>query len=893
MRSTATRLILAATLLFAVTVSPATVTWDGDAGDFIWHNPANWSGDAVPRADDDAVIDVPGEVTIVSGMNVSIQSLSCQNNLSLTGGTFGVTAGSSVIEGNFSTEGGPTLSATGPDTTFVCNAGVDANGASFEASNGASLSLPNLVSYSKGPGCAFVNWRATGPNSALDLPGLANLTGATCANLSIHASSGGRILLPNLTTINDGILSILADGPDSHVDLAALTESQAITRTVAFESRNSGTLTMPRFPGGSTVTIALRSGGILPVTQLRQLSGFIVDGMTADFPSLTNLVSDDVLVDGGAVVTLAALERHQNEPGCVVNSWRATGPNSVLSFPNLISLAGPDCGSLSIRATAGGTILLDQLPVITEGALNVLADGAGSRVHLDTLELSTAVNRIVRFESRNGGTVHIPMLPGGPMVAVTLQSGGVLPVSQLTQLKGLSVAGMTVGFPALTNLHKADVSISQGAVVTLPNQIHHDQGDGCAVNNWDVTGAGSRLELPALRQLTGSPCGRLSIRGLAGGAIALNQLVAVTEGTLIFMADGADSLVSLESLEQSTAALYPVTFEASHNGSIHAPFLAGGPTVTIAIRSGGSLPVGQLRSVQSLIVSDTTLDLTDVTQFLNGNLTVGEGAILRLPGLLHHDQGDPCAVNTWTVSGNGSLLDLSALTNLVGGRCGYLTITAANAGVADLRHLSSITEGSIIVRSDGPGSHIDLRSLERFLSPSAASIVTATNGGDLLLNKSGTVFSGVHVELTADTPGLPETSIAATNLALYATPWHSYRLEYQDRAAPSTPWNLFRRVPLTNTFQNLGKAAPPGFTIRTIEFIADPFAIELTTIAGSGVQPVLYGPPGITLLVQTSDTPHSPETWFSIGSFPFTNSFRILPTEPLTTPLRFFQVDEP
>jgi hypothetical protein len=893
MRSIANSLTLAATLFSAASVLPATVTWDGDADDFFWHNPLNWSNNTLPGPDDDAVIDVPDDVTIVSASSVTIRSLVCQNHLTLTGGTFRVTAGSSVIHGRLSTEGNPTLSATGPDTTFFCGADTHADGASFESSNGATLSLPNLVSFTKGQGCTFVNWRATGPNTTLELSGLTNLTGATCANLNIHATGGGQILLPNLTTINDGIISILADGPDTHVDLSSLTESHAITRTIAFEARNAGTVTIPRFHGGPTVTVALRTDGILPVSHLSQLSGFTVDGMTLDFPSLTNLVSNDLRVSGGAVVTLAALEHHQNDPGCVVNTWRASGAGSTLNLPSLVSLAGPDCGSLSIQATEGGTILMDQLPVITEGTVNVLADSPNSRIHLDSLALSTAIQRVVRFESRNGGSVHIPSLPGGPMVAVALQSGGVLPMSQLTQLKGLAVAGMSIDLPALTNLHKADLSISQGAVVTLPNLVHHDQGDGCSVNYWDVSGAGSQLHLPALLQLTGSPCGRLNIRALAGGAISLNQLATISEGTLIFTADGTNSLVSLESFQQSTATLHPVTFEANHNGSIHAPLLEGGPTVIIAIRSGGLLPVPQLRSVQSLIVSDTTLDLTDVTQFFNGNLTVTEGAILRLPRLFHHNHGDLCAVDTWMASGNGSVLDLSALTNLVGGRCGYLTITASNAGVIDLSQLSSITDGSIIARSDGPGSLIDLRSLERFLSPSATSIFTTTNGGDLLLNKSGTLFSGVHVELSADTPGLPETSIAATNLALYATPWHSYHLEYQLRTAPSTPWSLFRRVPLTNSFQNLGSAAPPTFTLRTTQFVADPFAIELATIPGSGVQPVLYGPPGISLLVKTSDTLNSPETWIPLGTFPLTNSFLILPTESFTTPLRFFQADIP
>src|SRR5689334_8917826 len=54
------------------------VSWDGEAGDFEWNNPLNWSGDntTLPGVGDDVTIGNLGTATItVSGDAVDIRSL--------------------------------------------------------------------------------------------------------------------------------------------------------------------------------------------------------------------------------------------------------------------------------------------------------------------------------------------------------------------------------------------------------------------------------------------------------------------------------------------------------------------------------------------------------------------------------------------------------------------------------------------------------------------------------------------------------------------------------------------------------------------------------------------------------------------------------------------------
>src|SRR5262249_26729699 len=78
---------------------PSTVTWINPAGGN-WSTPANWSTGKLPGLFDD-VINVPGNVTIThSAGQDMVHSLTCEDNLVLSGGTLGL-ATASTIDGAF------------------------------------------------------------------------------------------------------------------------------------------------------------------------------------------------------------------------------------------------------------------------------------------------------------------------------------------------------------------------------------------------------------------------------------------------------------------------------------------------------------------------------------------------------------------------------------------------------------------------------------------------------------------------------------------------------------------------------------------------------------------------------------------------------------------------
>ncbi len=104
------------TLAVAPIASAITRTWDGGAGTLSWHDANNWDPDGVPGPADDVLIDVPAPtiaITYSTGTS-TINSLTSQENLTLSGGTLNISA-ASAINAAFTLSGG-TLGGSGTVT---------------------------------------------------------------------------------------------------------------------------------------------------------------------------------------------------------------------------------------------------------------------------------------------------------------------------------------------------------------------------------------------------------------------------------------------------------------------------------------------------------------------------------------------------------------------------------------------------------------------------------------------------------------------------------------------------------------------------------------------------------------------------------------------------------
>jgi hypothetical protein len=100
---------------------PATITWV-NSGSGNWDVGSNWSTGTVPGGNDTAVINSATAVTVTvqSGDSIEVESVTTGGTdaLSITGGSFTVTTGPSVLSGSLSMTGG-TLTAHGAGTSLT------------------------------------------------------------------------------------------------------------------------------------------------------------------------------------------------------------------------------------------------------------------------------------------------------------------------------------------------------------------------------------------------------------------------------------------------------------------------------------------------------------------------------------------------------------------------------------------------------------------------------------------------------------------------------------------------------------------------------------------------------------------------------------------------------
>ncbi|HYG24200.1 MAG TPA: hypothetical protein VEH04_15590 [Verrucomicrobiae bacterium] len=749
----------------------ATITWDGGGGNSSWQTEANWSNDALPGINDDVILNAGGGLVVTSSASVTIRSVQASNSIALTAGVFRVTSGDSILQGQVHVSGNPTLSASGPATRLVLPNALNLDRAGLEALGGAQFFAPMVPRFNKGSGCATVSWRASGANSALHLPGLTNLAGADCGNLLVQALDDGWIVLSSVVSLAEGMAAFLAEGTNSRVDLSSLQNAAGVLDNVAFEARNGGTMSIPQMHGGKTVTVAIRSGGMLPVGQLAELEGFTVVGTNLNFTSLTNLGHGSISVTSNAVVTATNLVRHNGALDCYTGLWHVSGPGSVLDFSSLTNLVGADCGSRELRASSGATFRLTGLRAISEGTLKFSAHGSGSLIDLANLNRSDATQRIVALEALDSGTIQMPLYTGTPRTFLILENNGNIPTENMRELSGFQVSGMNVHFAALTNVLHGHITVANGAIVTLPLLVRHDHSGTCVSTVWEVRDAGSSLDLSSLTYLSGPSCGSLIVNAENGGRAVLNSVQTVANGTLTFSAAGNGSAIELPLLANVHGGRV-VSLIAADSGEIIVPLLEGNTNVFVSVNDDGILPIAQFARLHGFSVNGMNVVFGALTNLASGSVIVSGGGVATAPHLVSHVDPAFCGLSSWQATGPGSVLDFSSLTNLVGPQCGALSIQAKAGGNVRMGGLSRLGEGGAAFLSDGLGSALDLSGLRNSDAVSHNISFEARNNGSVelpefeggetvtLVIRSGGSFDTTHLKL------LRSLTVSGTSLSL-------------------------------------------------------------------------------------------------------------------------------
>ena len=213
------------------------------------------------------------------GGTVSDAKLTSLENVDLTLDGTGTIATSQIMSYTADTNraGILTLSGGSLDLTGLS----DGDGASFEVSGGASLTMP-LASYADGANYPIL-LQASGTGSVLSFPKLATVTlnGASYdAVAQIQALSGGDVELPGLTQLSGGPVQLESDGTGSKLNISGVT---SFTQTSGLNYALS--------------SLQITNGGTVVDTGLSQLNGVNLNGgSTGTFTISPNL---SLTISGG------------------------------------------------------------------------------------------------------------------------------------------------------------------------------------------------------------------------------------------------------------------------------------------------------------------------------------------------------------------------------------------------------------------------------------------------------------------------------------------------------------------------------------------------------------------------------------------------------------------
>ncbi|MCP5517318.1 MAG: Ig-like domain-containing protein [Verrucomicrobiales bacterium] len=302
-------------LLTCLSLQAGTITWDGGGDGASWNDPLNWSGDTLPGQTDDAVIDVPGDPTIVLSGSVNVRSLNCEEAIQVAG-TLSVRGGASAING---------------PTTLT---------GSLYAYDGAVLNAPNLGSIEVG---AWQFLHAEGVGSRINLPSVGSVNFTSNNRLHFRTRNSGRIDLPALTTVA-GVNSLQV------LEIDAQTAGQIDVSGLASPAK--------------WVNLIYESNGAIALPGSLEMTGSSITLYGPDTPSDFGWLTG---FDGSLYAYNGAVLNAPNLTSLEAGGWRdirSEGVGSWINLPSVGSVSFSSNNGLHLRARDSGRIDLPALATV-------------------------------------------------------------------------------------------------------------------------------------------------------------------------------------------------------------------------------------------------------------------------------------------------------------------------------------------------------------------------------------------------------------------------------------------------------------------------------------------------------------------------------------------------
>jgi len=711
-------------LLSGSNAPAATVSWSGTGGDELWSNPLNWTGGVLPTSDDDVIINVPGATTVrMDAGNVAVRSLQCEESFILQNGSFILRNGASVINGAFSVLSFQSLTVDGATATLTVNSSVTNLAGLLNASGGGVINLPTARNlFADGNYLRSLN--ASGAGSAINLTNLTNLVvSASGYWLQANAYDGGRIDLRQLRA-TEGYVIVGASGPSSLVDLTSLSGLWSPGPSgyrISVSASDGGTVAIPNVTALDQADLNISGSGNLPTAQLRSFTGgsLTLTSRTNGFTGLTNFNGSISAYDSRLDWTNLTVLYVTNNSMFNLTAYQG----SVIDLSRITNVVLNPGYGMNVGANAGSRIDLSRLRLADGALMYVIANNEGSLVDLSGLTgLWDGNGSSVKAD--DGGTVLIPNVTAMNKVSIELRRTAIVPTVQLRSFTDgfITLYNRTNGFAGLTNftgyfyVTDTRLDLTNFTVLYATNNYVYFQAE-----------QGSFIDLSRLTNVVTTSVGYgLSPIANGGSRIDLHRLLA-PEGLVNVGASGADSLVDLSGINGVWRGGGYGSVTAGSGGTVLMPNVTALDGVSLNVSDSASVNLAQLNSiiVGSVTLHSRTNDLTGLTNF-TGSLTAYDSQ-LELTNLtvLYVTNG-----SIWFRANQDSVLNLSYVTNVVFGSGGYgLHLEANGGGRIDMSRLG-IPSGPVNVQARYENSVVDLSGLTGLWTYGS---VGAWNGATVLI----------------------------------------------------------------------------------------------------------------------------------------------------------------
>ena len=760
--------------LLSVFARGATVSWDGGGGNNSWHTAANWSSNAVPGLNDDVIIDLPGDVTVVhSSGSTTVRSLQCQEGFQLLGGTLTFTSGSSVVNGALRLGSGA-LVVRGGGTTFTGNGATTNETVNLTAEAGAQLHLPGLQRLTRTlSGDWIVIARDIG--STVNLPNLTQVSVADFYQVTLQAFDGGHVSLPVLAQVNS--IDAYSDGPGSVIDLSGLQGAlrNSTPGNSSLEVLDGGAIQVPNVTALHRVGLYITADGQIATAQLTAITGAELELVrtTNSFPNVTNILGSHLMAENGARLALPAVRTvgSTNTGTIAIRAWDA---NSVIDLPNVTNLVAEAFYRVHFEALDGGRVSASQLARL-QGGISAHAANVGSVVSLPgfTGLLANPKAGSSFFEAWNGGAILISNVTALDRIDVAVRGNGFITLSQMSSFTEglLSIHSTTNTFPGLTDVDASNFLAEQGGHLTLAGVTQFTRGIAGDVRL--TARGGGVLQFPNVQSAQSTDFYQLELVAEANGRIHVPQL-SLLQGGIIVSSDGAGSLVDIAGFvgQLANTSSGSSSIEVRDGGSVLMPNVTELHRIDLEIANSGQINTAQLLAFTEarLTLESVTGNLPLLQNFAGSSITLTEGAQLSLP-LVTELVRTISGSLTFFVDGPGTMLDLSSVTAASVLPFYQLELLADDGGRIDLANLVNLT-GAVEILADGTNSFVDLSSLQGVIGVSQAgqSSIEVTSGATVAIpNVTGLHQFAIDIQGSGELPTEQLTRLTQSTVTIDGT----------------------------------------------------------------------------------------------------------------------------